>query len=62
MNEMDRNDSPPASKSPVRDAEAHATPAATSGAWGSCSAEPYWLEVAEALGIDPEPAPVKSSS
>lgn len=26
----------------------------TDGAWGSCSAEPYWLEVAEALDIDPE--------
>ncbi len=44
-----RNNTESASEAPAPDAE----PAGTTAAWGSCSAEPYWLEVAEELGMDP---------
>ena len=57
MNKTHRNDTPLTSRSPARDAEGDVTPAGAHGAWGSCSAEPYWLEVAEELGIEPEPEP-----
>ncbi len=51
--ETSRNNTESASEAPTPDAK----PAGTTAAWGSCSAEPYWLEVAEELGLDPEMGP-----
>ncbi len=57
MNKTHPNDTQSTSRSPARDTESDVAPAGAHGAWGSCAAEPYWLEVAEELGIEPEVEP-----
>ncbi len=65
MNEVSRPKARTTADLPIpNDPEAPApdAPADADCSWGSCSAEPYWLEVAEALESVPDGMPGKPPS